>query len=181
MKPYDYAHRAGVRPLTWDDFASLAARLAEMVEPFHPDLILGIARAGLFPATAVACSLRCELFPIRLTRRVHDRVVRDEPEWVVPVPPEVSGKVAVIVDEIADTGRTLAIAASAATALGALQIYTACLVGHSWAEPKPAACSLQTDEFVIFPWDHLILQAGKWVPHPEVLAGVKAQERRNSS
>ncbi len=74
MKSYDYAHRFGVRQITWNDFASLAARLAELLEPFQPQMILGIARAGLFPATAVACSLRRELFPIRLTRRMNDEV-----------------------------------------------------------------------------------------------------------
>ncbi len=72
MRPYDYAHRTGVRQLGWDDFSSLSARLAELVEPLHPGLILGIARAGLFPATQVAGSLRRELFPICLTRRLND-------------------------------------------------------------------------------------------------------------
>ena len=41
MKSYDYAHRFGVRQISWDDFASLAKHLAELVVPFHPQLILG--------------------------------------------------------------------------------------------------------------------------------------------
>jgi hypoxanthine phosphoribosyltransferase len=175
MKPYDYSHRTGVRPLSWDDFAGLAGRLAELVQPDHPELVLGIARAGLFPATAVACSLRCELFPIRLTRRLNDVVFYDQPVWKVSVPPEVSGKVVAIIDEIADTGSTLAIAASAATALGASKVVTGCLVSHTWAEPLPDIVALKTDEFVIFPWDARVLKNGKWVPHPEVFAGLKAQ------
>jgi adenine/guanine phosphoribosyltransferase-like PRPP-binding protein len=68
MKSYDYAHRSGVRPLSWEDFAGLAARLAEQLAVYQPQAIVGVARAGLFPATAVACSLRRELFPARLTR-----------------------------------------------------------------------------------------------------------------
>jgi hypoxanthine phosphoribosyltransferase len=56
MKPYHYAHRFGVRFVSWDDFASLANRLAELLEPYQPQVILGVARAGLFPATAVVCS-----------------------------------------------------------------------------------------------------------------------------
>ncbi len=175
MKSYDYAHRTGVREITWDDFAKLTAQLAERLEPFHPQMILGIARAGLFPATLVGCSLRVELFPIRLTRRENDRVVHEQPVWKVPIPAAAQGKVVAIIDEIADAGQTMAIAAEKAREVGAFQVITASLVSHSWAEPAPQVCSLVTDEFVIFPWDRQILKDGKWVPHPEVIAGLKAQ------
>jgi hypothetical protein len=177
MKSYDYAHRFGVREITWNDFASLASHLAELLEPFQPQVILGIARAGLFPATAVARSLRRELFPIRLTRRLNDEVIYEQPVWKVPVPQEVAGKIVAVVDEIADTGQTLAIAADSATALGAVQVVTACLVSHSWANPAPQVSALVSDEFVIFPWDQHILDHGKWVIHPEIVAGLKAQSR----
>ena len=179
MKSYDYAHRFGVRQLSWDDFASLARSLAQLLEPYQPQLVLGIARAGLFPATLVACSLRRELFPIRLTRRVNDEVVYNQPEWRVPVPQDVAGKLFVIVDEIADSGQTLALAAESATALGAVQVITASLVTHSWAEPMPHVAALTSDEFIIFPWDQQVLVNGKWVAHPEVVAGLKAQRRRS--
>jgi adenine/guanine phosphoribosyltransferase-like PRPP-binding protein len=79
MKSYDYSHRSGVKQLGWDDFSTLARQIAEQLKPHHPQLILGIARAGLSPATAVACSLRCELFPIRLTRRVNDQAEYERP------------------------------------------------------------------------------------------------------
>ena len=175
MKPYDYAHRTGVRLLSWDDFTRLAARLAELLEPYQPDVILGIARAGLFPATLVACYLRRELFPIRLTRRVNDQVTYDRPVWKVHVPVEVAGKIVAIVDEIADTGQTLSIVAEQARGSGARQVITASLVSHSWADPAPQVCPLVTDEFVIFPWGERVLEEGKWIRHPEVIAGLKAQ------
>jgi len=177
MKSYDYAYRTGVTRLSWNDFARLSRLLAELVEPYQPQMILGIARAGLFPATAVACSLRCELFPIRLTRRSEDVVMYEQPVWKVPVPPEVAGKIVVLIDEIADAGQTLSMAAQSATDQGALEVITASLVSHSWAKPAPLVCALVTDAFVVFPWDKQILQHGKWVPHPEIVAGIKAQSR----
>ncbi len=180
MKSYDYAHRFGVKRITWDDFASLAARLAELVEPLHPQLILGIARAGLLPAVAVACSLRTEFFPVRLTRRLNDQVIYDEPVWKVPVPPEVSGKRVLVVDEIADSGQTLAMVATSVVTLGAVQVVTACLVMHSWAEPKPQICVLVSDEFIVFPWDEKVLHKGEWITHPEIIAGLDAQNRKHS-
>jgi hypoxanthine phosphoribosyltransferase len=175
MKSYNYAHRVGVRHISWEIFASLGHRLSELLEPHQPQVILGIARAGLFPATLVACNLRCELFPIRLTRRLNDRVVYDQPAWMTPIPPVVAGKVVVVIDEIADTGTTLSLAAEAARALGSLQVVTACLVSHSWAQPAPQIASLLSDEFIIFPWDEQVLDHGRWVTHPEIEAGLKAQ------
>ncbi len=175
IKPYDYASRKGIRSISWEDFASLAACLAEKLEPFCPDMILGIARAGLFPATAVACSLRRELFPVSLTRRVNDRVVREQPIWKVPIPPDVEGRNVAIIDEITDSGETLAMASRRAMELGALRVVTAALVSHSWANPAPQLIALVSDELVIFPWDQKVLVSGKWESHPEIAAAIKAQ------
>ena len=177
MKSYDYAHRTGINRLSWNDFARLSRKLAQFVEPFHPQLVLGIARGGLFPATAVACSLRCELFPIRLTRRKDDIVVYEQPVWKVSVPPDVAGKIVVVIDEIADSGQTLSFAARTAKNQGAKEVITASLVSHSWATPAPQVYALMSDAFIIFPWDKQILVNGKWIPHPEVAAGIKAQSR----
>jgi hypoxanthine phosphoribosyltransferase len=181
MKPYDYSHRSGVRPVSWEDFASLAQALAEKLEPLRPQVILGVARAGLFPATAVAISLRCELFPIRLSRRSNDTVVTDIPVWKVPVPREVKGKRVVVIDEIADTGQTLGMAASSAIAKGASQVFTACLFSHSWADPPPDICASVSDAFIIFPWDQYVLEDGKWIVHPEIEAGLQAQSKNHSN
>jgi hypoxanthine phosphoribosyltransferase len=175
LKSYDYAHRKGVHPLTWDEFAALSAVLAEKLSAFHPEAIVGIARAGLFPATTVACFLRCELYPARITRRVHDIVIYQSPMWKVPVSPEVQGKVVAVVDEMADTGQTLALVADEARRLGAREVITASLVSHTWASPAPQVCALVTDAFVIFPWDRQVYVNGKWQPHPEIEAGLKAQ------
>jgi hypoxanthine phosphoribosyltransferase len=170
MKSYDYAHRQGVLEISWDDFAALARQLAEKLEPYHVQAVVGIARAGLFPATAVACSLRTELYPARLTRRLNDQVIRDTPIWKTPISPEVAGKIVAVVDEMSDSGRTLCTAAEAARSLGAVQVVTASLVAHSWADPMPEACALVSDAFVIFPWDRQVLLDGKWQPHPETAA-----------
>jgi hypothetical protein len=175
MKSYDYVHRFGVRQLSWEDFGTLARRLSEILEPHQPQIILGVARAGLFPATAVACSLRCEFYPVRLTRRVNDEVLYNRPVWKTPVPAEVNGKTVAVVDEIADTGQTLAMVTESATALGAVQVVTASLVTHSWADPFSQVSALLSDEFIIFPWDREVLAGGIWITHPEIEAGLKAQ------
>ena len=175
MKSYDYAHRDGVHSLSWDDFAGLCRQLSEQIAVYQADMIIGIARAGLFPATGVALHLRRDLYPLRVTRRVNDEVVYDDPIWRVPLSPDVSGKRVVIVDEIADSGKTLAMVAAEAFRLGAEQVHTASLVRHSWCDPIPDACALVTDQLVIFPWDQQVLIDGKWKPHPEILEALKMQ------
>ena len=177
MKSYDYAQRSGVLELAWDDIAQLNRRLAEGVERHGVDLVVGIARAGLFPATAVACALRRDLFPVRLTRREGDTVVRETPVWKVPVPEDVAGKRVVVVDEMADTGDTLRLAAAEVARRGARAVVTAALVSHSWAEPMPEIVALTTDALVLFPWDQEVLVGGRWVPHPELESALVAQQR----
>ena len=55
MKSYDYSQRKGVEEISWERFASLAATLAERLAVEEIEAVVGVARAGLFPATAVAC------------------------------------------------------------------------------------------------------------------------------
>jgi hypoxanthine phosphoribosyltransferase len=171
MKSYDYVHRQGVRPISWDEFAALA----EALEKTGVEAIVGIARARLIPATVVACGLRREMYPVRVTRRVNDEVRFNTPVWRVPVSPEVSGKVVAGIDEIADSGETLAPVAQQAQEHGATRVLTACLVSHTWAHPAPTLSALVTDELVIFPWDQQVLIDGTWQPHPEIAAAIQAQ------
>lgn len=177
MKSYDYAHRQGIRPISWEEFVTLTDGLAEALQQAGVEVIVGIARAGLFPATLMACRLRCELYPVRVTRRIDDEVRFSSPVWRVPVSSEVAGKSVAIVDEIADTGETLALVERAVRDAGASRTMVTCLVRHSWTNPVPTLSGLVTDEFVIFPWDQRVLVEGLWGEHPEIVAGLEAQRR----
>lgn len=178
MKPYDYANRDGVEEIDWQWFAGLARKLAQELAGEGVEMIVGIARAGLVPAATVACALRCDLTPVRVTRRDNDVVVRASPEWMVDVSPAVAGKVVAVVDEMADSGETLALVATRVRELGAARVVTASLVAHTWAEPAPDHVALTTDALVIFPWDQEVLIDGKWQQHPELAAALGAQQDR---
>jgi hypoxanthine phosphoribosyltransferase len=174
-KSYDYANREGIKRVTWEEFGELSIQLANKIDKFKPDIIIGIARAGLFPATAVACSLRLEMFPVRTTRRVNDQIVYKRPIWKVPVSKDVNGKYVVVVDEIADTGETLNMVTAEVINKGASKVISACLVSHTWADPTPDISILVSDELIIFPWDNKVLIDGLWKPHPEITKAIKAQ------
>lgn len=177
MQSYDYANRSGVEEIGWERFAELAARLAEMLEKEAVEAVVGTARAGLFPATQVALHLRKMLYPVSVSRRVNDEVQFKQPIWRVDVSPEVRGKVIAVVDEMADSGETLALVAERVKAQGAKRVVTAALVRHSWANPQPDHTALVTDALVIFPWDKQVRIGGKWQPHPELEAALRMQEK----
>jgi hypoxanthine phosphoribosyltransferase len=175
MQSYDYAHRSGVEAITWERFAELARALVEKLAPFNIEAVVGTARAGLFPATAVCLMLRRELYPARVSRRVNDEVKFRHPQWIVDVAPDVKDKAIAVVDEITDTGETLNLVADRVKECGAKQVITAALVAHSWARPRPDVVALTTDSLVLFPWDEQVYIAGQWQPHPELVGALKHQ------
>ena len=169
---YDYARRRGTHELDWDACFELASGLAEALEPLHIDAVVGIARAGLIPAATIALCLRRDMFPVRLSRRINDEVRYDTPVWWIGVPPEVAGLRVALVDEIADSGETLELARQTIMDAGAVDVVTACLVQHSWANPAPTLSGLISDELIIFPWNRRVLRDGAWLPHPELEAAL---------
>jgi len=175
MQSYDYAHRSGVEEISWEKFVELSRTLAEELADRRVEVIVGVARAGLLPATTVACALRCDLFPVRVTRREQDRVVHPRPVWKVDVSEEVRGRRAAVVDEMADTGETLALVAERVREQGAAEVIRAAMVAHSWAAPRPDVVALETDALVIFPWDREVLVEGRWGLHPELRSALSQQ------
>ncbi len=181
MRSYNYAQREGVEEIAWERFAALAARLTVALAARQVDMALGIARGGLFPATAVACALRCDLYPVRVSRRVGDRVHYARPVWHLGVTPDVAGKVVAVIDEIADTGETLAMVANRVREQNARRVVTATLVAHTWADPMPDITALVTDALVIFPWDKEVYTDGRWQPHPEIAEALRLQRARKTN
>ena len=179
MKSYDYAHRKGIEEISWERFGALSRALAEWLSGKQIDLVIGIARAGLFPATAVAAALRRELYPVRVTRRVNDIVQYKSPIWRVDVPATVAGQRVAVIDEIADTGETMAIVAARALERGARQVWTLSLVAHSWADPQPDFTALNSDALIVFPWDRQVLTSEGWKLHPEIESAMRAQDESN--
>ncbi len=179
MQSYDYAHRSGVEAITWERFAELSRTLAERLAPCNIDAVVGTARAGLFPATAVSIMLRRELYPVRVSRRFNDQVKFHHPQWIVDVAEDVKDQIIVVIDEIADTGETLAVVAERVRQRGAKQVITAALVAHSWADPMPDVVALTTDALVVFPWDEQVFSNGQWQPHPELVEALKQQKPKH--
>ncbi len=173
--PYDYSNRAGVRPISWDDFHGLVKALAVAVASWRPEVVLPVLRGGAYPGGLLAHILQVEVYPVRLTRRQDDVVVRESPLWLVEPPAAVAGRRVLVVDEMCSTGETLRLVRERALALGAAGARTATLYAHTWGADAVDYTGLITDELVLNPWDREIYRDGAFQFHPEYVSALAEQ------
>jgi hypoxanthine phosphoribosyltransferase len=172
---YSYESRRGVLPVSWDDFAATYKGLALAVAPYEPDVILGVARGGLYPATLLSHLLQAELYPIRLTRRFKDAVVHGQPIWLVRPPATIADQKVLIVDEICSGGTTIAMVRDEVRQLGARESRSAVLYAHRRGADIPDYIGIISDALILNPGDREIVRAGRFVPHPEYLHAFRQQ------
>ncbi|HRX02184.1 MAG TPA: phosphoribosyltransferase family protein [Anaerolineae bacterium] len=172
---YDYTQRAGVLPISWNDFHGLCKALALGVQSYQPQIILAVGRGGYYPGTLLAHMLRIDVFPVYLTRRVNDQVVRNHPQWIVEPPSAVAGKRVLIVDEISSSGATVRLVCEKALALAAAAARVAVLYAHSWGTEMPDYIGLVSDALILNPWDREVLTADGFAIHPEYRHALEGQ------
>ncbi len=172
---YDYSSRQGVLSISWQDFHNICRGLALAAARFDPVIVLGIARGGLYPATLISHLLQSEFYPIRLTRRLHDQIVREHPEWLVRPPEGVIGKRVLLVDEISSSGETLRMAKTELLRLGAVEVRSAVLYAHTWGVETPDCIGIISNELIINPWDREVIKGGQIVLNPEYVQALDLQ------
>ncbi len=152
--------------LSWEMFGELSRALAMRVaREYQPEVVVGIARAGVIPGAILASLLRIDFYSLTISRREGGEVVRERPEILSSVPAAVEGKRVVIVDEICTSGDTFRLALAAVRAVGAAQVKTA----TTFIRPggyRPDFHALETDATLIFPWDRKVFARGEWVVNP---------------
>jgi hypothetical protein len=149
--------------------------LALAVSQYDPQVILGIARGGMYPGTLLCHLLQIEFYPIRLTRRVEDEVRYNHPVWLLKPPRYIQERRVLIVDEICDSGETLAMAREETLIAGATDVRTAVLYAHVRGQDIPDYVGIVTDELLLNPWDREILRDGEFILHPEYRWAVEQQ------
>ncbi|MFE1645583.1 phosphoribosyltransferase [Microbacterium sp. P01] len=142
--------------LTWDGFGEAARDLARKIvaDGFEPEVVVAIARGGLLPGGAIAYALgakNCGALNVEFYTGIGE--VLDAPE-VLPPALDLSyldGRRVLLVDDVADSGRTLALAVDLLTGCGAVvrsvTIYTkpgsVAMPDYAWKE---------TSLWIDFPW-----------------------------
>jgi hypoxanthine phosphoribosyltransferase len=160
--------------LSWEMFGELCRALALRVAgDFDPDLVVGIARAGVFPGAVVASILRKDFFSLTISRREGGEVVRDRPAVLSAAPLQCRGMKVLLVDEITSSGETLRLGLASIRDLGPKEVRTATSFTR-WRGYKPDFTAMETDATIIFPWDRKIYEGEELVVNPryeEVIEG----------
>ena len=153
-----------VMEVDWPFFGELCRGLALKVSAdYQPDLVVGIARAGVIPGAVIASILRCDFASITTTR-VHDG---EAPALVSRPTLSPKGRKVLLVDETCDSGDTMRLAASVMREEGAQALRTA--VSFRCGDYKPDFAALQTTAFIILPWDRWVVEDGELVIRPDYL------------
>jgi hypoxanthine phosphoribosyltransferase len=151
------APKKAVREIGWAAFGEIARQLAARIaQRYQPDIVLGIAKGGVFVGGALGAALQAEFAAVRIERRRRD--VDPLPHAIAEVP-EVRGKRVLVVDDVANTGATLAKARALAKKAGARDIRTAVLVARPGGF-RPDWYAVETDALVLFGWDYQLDAAG---------------------
>jgi len=154
----------------WPLFGELSRALALMVaRAYDPEIVVGIATAGVVPGAVVSAILDKEFHSIMVSRRFRADTVRDTPAVLGAAPHEVRGKRVLIVDETCDSGATMRLAVAAIVNAGAAEVRTA--VSFKTGSFVPDFHALATESNIVLPWDREVLVDGELVPNP-VYAGV---------
>src|SRR5215212_10162461 len=90
----------GVFEVGWPLFGELSRGLAlRVARAYDPEIVIGIATAGVVPGAVVAAILDREFSSIVVSRRVGAETVRETPAVLSSAPVQVRGKRVLIVDE----------------------------------------------------------------------------------
>ncbi|MHC5796912.1 phosphoribosyltransferase [Lacisediminihabitans sp. FW035] len=145
--------------LGWDQFGDASRELATQVHEsgFEPDMVVAIARGGLLLAGSVAYALdvkSCGAINVEFYTGVDLRL--DEPVLLSPMldTPAVSGQRVLLVDDVSDSGRTLAMVLALLQKAGA-DVRSLCLYSKPKTVLEPDFVWRQTSKWIAFPWSSL--------------------------
>ncbi|WP_246954578.1 phosphoribosyltransferase [Brachybacterium sp. Marseille-Q7125] len=142
--------------LTWDRFGTATRELAQAVadSDFSPEIIIAVARGGLLPAGGLSYALGVKLsdaINVEFYTDVHETL--PDPVLLAPMldTESIKGKRLLVVDDVADSGRTLALVLDLLRDMGA-DARSAVLYAKSASVVDPDFVWHRTDEWIVFPW-----------------------------
>ena len=152
--------------LSWEMFGELCRALALRVgSEYNPEIIVGIARAGVIPGAVIASILGIDFHSMLITRREGREIVRERPEILSAAPEAARGRRVLIVDQICSSGETLRLGLAAVRDRSPAEVRTATMFKRprSYA---PDHFALETAATIIYPWDRKIFQGEDLVVNP---------------
>ena len=161
-----------VLEVDWPFFGELCRGLALKVwKTWQPDLVVGIARAGVIPGAVIASILRTDFASITLKRSKEG----EAPSLISRPTQSPKGRKVLLVDSTCESGDTIRLALSALREEGAKSVKTAVTIRTGGYEPDFVA--LQNPSFIILPWDRDVIEEGEIVMRPDYEQALRAAGR----
>jgi hypoxanthine phosphoribosyltransferase len=143
--------------VSWDQSYQMTFYLFEKIteDEFFPEVIVGIARGGWIPARLLA-----DFYGNRRTANIkiefYDDTVRatEDPIITQEISENVEGKVVLVVDDVADSGKSLIAAVEHIKKMNPKEIRTATLYYKRHSILKPDYYIRETKSWVVYPWEY---------------------------
>jgi hypoxanthine phosphoribosyltransferase len=142
--------------LTWELFGTACRELAQQVADsgFEPEILIAVARGGLLPGGGLSYALGVKLtdaINVEFYTDVHETL--PDPVLLAPLldTDSIKGRRLLVVDDVADSGRTLALVLELLREHGA-ECRSAVIYAKSRSEVDPDYVWRRTDEWIVFPW-----------------------------
>jgi hypoxanthine phosphoribosyltransferase len=141
---------------SWNQIYDMLLDLADRIrkDRFKPDVIVGVSRGGWPPARILSDLLsNPNLANVRAEFYLGVAETKCEPALTQPVSVAVEAKRVLIVDEIADTGKSLKLVKEHIIKQGAAEARIATVYFKPWSVVRPDYYSKETSDWIVFPWE----------------------------
>ena len=145
--------------VSWQDFASLMEDLMHQIQQIVSlrgvgfDAIVGISTGGLAPTAVIANKLDMKPYIMGIKYYKDIELRMEKPEIFENISSDLHGKHVLLVDDIADTGKTIEIAKDYLYAKGALSVVVVTLHYKPHCAITPDAYVQVTDRWIVYPWE----------------------------
>ncbi|MEM2335969.1 MAG: phosphoribosyltransferase [Candidatus Bathyarchaeia archaeon] len=140
----------------WNQIYKMLIQIAEKIrkDNFKPDVIVGVSRGGWPPARVLSDLLENpNLANVKVEFYVGVAETKGEPTLTQPVSVNVAGKRVLVVDEVADTGKSLKLIREHLQNEGAAEVRIAAVYLKPWSIIKPDYYARETSRWIVFPWE----------------------------
>ncbi len=141
---------------TWNQIYLMLLDLADRIrkDNFNPDIIIGISRGGWPPARVLSDLLdNPNLANVRAEFYLGVAETKGEPIITQPISVDIRNKKVLIVDEVADTGKSLKLVKEHINQQGPSQARIATVYYKPWSIVKPHYYEKETSRWIVFPWE----------------------------
>jgi len=141
---------------TWDQIYESLLVLADKVRKanFKPDVIVGVSRGGWPPARIMSDLLENPgLANIKAEFYLGVAKTKGEPMITQPISTSVRGKKVLVIDEVADTGKSLRLVQAHLSEHGAKDVKILTVYYKPWSLVVPDWYGKETSRWIIFPWE----------------------------